>query len=82
MANDSPSEQPGARRSDARMRELRSKALLGVNELAVRLGTSERFVRRLVCERRVPFHKVGKYVRFDPKDIDEWLAESRVEPFR
>ena len=54
--------------------------LLGVLELADRLGTSERFVRRLVSERRVPFHKVGKFVRFDPEDIDAWLADHRVEP--
>ena len=60
-------------------RDPRSVPLLGVGELAERLGTTERFVRRLVAERRVPFHKVGKYVRFDPKDIDEWLVERRVE---
>ncbi|MEM1334419.1 MAG: helix-turn-helix domain-containing protein, partial [Actinomycetota bacterium] len=39
--------------------------MLGVPQLAERLGTTERFVRRLVCERRIPFFKVGKYVRFD-----------------
>ena len=54
--------------------------LLGVLDRAERLGTSERFVRRLVSERRVPFHKVGKYVRFDPLDIDAWLEAHRVEP--
>lgn len=58
----------------------RAAGLLGVLDLADRLGTSERFVRRLVAERRVPFHKVGKYVRFDPRDIDTWLANHRVEP--
>lgn len=60
-------------------RDPRSVTLLGVGELAERLGTTERFVRRLVAERRVPFHKVGKYVRFDPADIDEWLVARRVE---
>ena len=60
-------------------RDPRAVALRGVGELAERLGTTERFVRRLVAERRVPFHKVGKYVRFDPRDIDEWLVERRVE---
>ena len=54
--------------------------LLGVPDVAERLGTSERFVRRLVSERRVPFHKVGKFVRFDPEDIEIWLADHRVEP--
>jgi len=67
------------RRSARQRRDPRSVALLGVRDLADRLGTSERFVRRLVAERRVPFHKVGKFVRFDPRDIDDWLSEHRVE---
>jgi excisionase family DNA binding protein len=56
-----------------------SAGLLGVRDLADLLGTNERFVRRLVAERRLPFHKVGKYVRFDPRDIEAWLSEHRVE---
>ena len=67
------------KRHSRQRRDPRSVALMGVGDLAERLGTSERFVRRLVAERRAPFHKVGKYVRFDPADIDEWLMERRVE---
>lgn len=67
------------KRQRRRRSDPRSVALIGVGELAERLGTTERFVRRLVTERRVPFHKVGKYVRFDPVDIDEWLVAHRVE---
>ncbi len=68
-----------SRSRDRTRRDPGTVALLGVVELANRLGTSERFVRRLVSERRVPFHKVGKFVRFDPRDIDEWLSDHRVE---
>lgn len=53
-------------------------ALLDVSALADRLGVTERFVRRLVAERRVPFVKLGKFVRFDPRDIESWLEEARV----
>lgn len=35
--------------------------------------------RRLVAERRVPFYKVGKFVRFDPDRIDAWLATTSVD---
>lgn len=71
----------GSKRTIARERDdVKALRLLGVLELADRLGTSERFVRRLVSERRVPFHKVGKFVRFDPEDIEVWLADHRVEP--
>jgi len=43
---------------------------------------SQSFVRRLVLERRVPYFKVGKYIRFEAADLDDWLAARRVEPLR
>ena len=53
--------------------------LLDVNGLARRLGVTVRFVRRLVEERRIPYLKVGRFVRFDPDEIERWLAATRVE---
>jgi excisionase family DNA binding protein len=52
---------------------------LTVSETAVYLNTSERFVRRLVAERRIVFHHVGRHVRFALSDLDEWLEAGRVE---
>jgi excisionase family DNA binding protein len=53
---------------------------LTVAETADYLNTSERFVRRLVAERRIAFHHVGRHVRFALSDLDAWLATGRVEP--
>src|SRR5206468_9606393 len=53
---------------------------LTVSETAAYLNTSERFVRRLIAERRIAFHHVGRHVRFALIDLDEWLATGRVEP--
>ena len=53
---------------------------LTVPETAAYLNTSDRFVRRLISERRIAFHHVGRHVRFALTDLDEWLAASRVEP--
>lgn len=53
---------------------------LTVVETAEYLSTSERFVRRLIAERRIAFHHVGRHVRFALTDLDAWLAASRVEP--
>lgn len=53
--------------------------LIDIGTLAHHLGVTERFVRRLVEERRVPFYKIGKFVRFDPEDITTWIKESRIE---
>jgi excisionase family DNA binding protein len=59
---------------------VRPRALVDRDELAARLGVSERFVRRLVEERRIPYLKLGRFVRFDPVEIDRWLMSQRVEP--
>jgi excisionase family DNA binding protein len=52
---------------------------LTVPETAAYLNTSERFVRRLIAERRIAFHHVGKHVRFALSDLDDWLTAGRVE---
>lgn len=55
-------------------------ALITIEDLADQLGVTVRHVRRLVAERRVPFLKVGWFVRFDPQEIAGWLDESRRRP--
>jgi excisionase family DNA binding protein len=52
--------------------------LLDIDEVADSLGVSHRFVRRLVAERRIPFVKVGKFVRFDPAELNVWIDGQRV----
>ena len=49
--------------------------LLDMSELAARLSTTERHVRRLVDERRIPFVRVGRFIRFDPAQVAAWLDE-------
>ena len=39
-------------------------------------------MRRLVAERRITHHKVGRYVRFHERDIADYLAANRVEAMR
>ena len=53
--------------------------LLTIEEVAVMLNVGPRFVRRLVAERRIAFHKVGHYVRFDAVDVAAWIAAGRVD---
>jgi excisionase family DNA binding protein len=56
--------------------------LLTVGEAADRLGTSTRFVRRLVFERRIAFVKVGRYVRIAEADLDAFIVAGRVDALR
>lgn len=54
--------------------------LLSVIQAADYLSTSERFVRRLIAERRIAFHHVGRHVRLTVSDLDAFIAAGRVEP--
>lgn len=54
--------------------------LIDVGDLAKMLHVEVVFVRRLVFERRIPYVKVGKFVRFDPAEVTAWLDERRVAP--
>jgi excisionase family DNA binding protein len=56
--------------------------MLTVEQAAQRLGTEVRFVRRLVAERRIRYYKVGKYVRFHPDDLTDYIRQGRVDPIR
>lgn len=54
--------------------------LLDVPGLAAHLGVTDRHVRRLIDERRIPYLRWGQRIRFDPDEIARWLEAARVEP--
>jgi excisionase family DNA binding protein len=56
--------------------------LLTVDQAAGRLGTSERFVRRLIAERRIAFIKLGRHVRITEHDLSNFVTTGRVEAGR
>lgn len=60
----------------------RDAELLDVAGAAAHLGTPVRFIRRLIAERRIPFYKLGRYVRIDKADLDRFIADGRVEAAR
>lgn len=53
---------------------------LDVEQLALWLGVDVGFLRRLVAKRKIPFVKLGKFVRFDPAEISAWIDGQRVRP--
>ena len=54
--------------------------LLTVEQAAERLGTRPRFIRRLIDERRIEFHKVGRHVRISEQALAEFIENGRVVP--
>jgi excisionase family DNA binding protein len=53
--------------------------MLTVEQVADRLNTKPRFVRRLIAERRIEFHKLGRYVRISEPDLAAFIKAGRVE---
>ena len=54
--------------------------LLNVEQAAELLGTTERFPRRLIAERRIRFVRVGRHVRIPESAVVEYIEASTVEP--
>ena len=57
-----------------------AERLLTVAEVAEVLGTSERFPRRLIEERRISFVRVGRHVRIPESALREFIAAGLVQP--
>ena len=62
--------------------EASGRELYDIPRAAVMIDVRESFVRRLVAQRRIPFFKIGKFIRFDPDEIGQWLDHRRAEVLR
>ena len=52
--------------------------LLTAGQAGDYLQTGERFVRRLIAERRITYIKLGKYVRLQRSALNEFIESGRV----
>jgi excisionase family DNA binding protein len=52
--------------------------LLTIAQAGDYLGTGERFIRRLVAQRRITYVKLGKYVRLQRSILDAFIEAGRV----
>lgn len=55
-----------------------TKEYLNPEELAVEYGMSTSTQSKLRSARKIPYHKVGSYVRYKRSDINEWLDSAKV----
>ncbi|WP_127359465.1 excisionase family DNA-binding protein [Actinacidiphila soli] len=54
--------------------------MLTVDQVAELLGTTVRFPRRLIVERRITFVKVGRHVRIPESAVADFIAANTVKP--
>jgi excisionase family DNA binding protein len=55
---------------------------LSIPEIAERLGTTERFPRRLIEERRIEFKRFGRHVRIAESVLNAYIDGCTVTPIR
>jgi excisionase family DNA binding protein len=63
-----------------RAEKLPADRLLTVAEASQVLGTTERFPRRLIEQRRIRFVRIGRHVRIPESALREFIAAGLVEP--
>lgn len=56
--------------------------LLTVDAAAEILGTTPRFPRRLIAERRIRFVRVGRHVRIPESELSAYIILGTVEPIQ
>ncbi len=52
--------------------------LLTADQAGEYLGTGERFIRRLIAERRIDYVKLGKHVRVQRSILDAFIDSGRI----
>lgn len=58
------------------------KRFIGVKELAEYLDVSANTLRSWIRQRQIPYHKIGRLVKFDLRRIESWVKEREVKPIR
>ncbi len=51
---------------------------LSVDEIADHLGIKKDTVYKWVRRRKMPFHKVGKLLKFQIKEVDKWVIDGKA----
>ena len=54
------------------------RRLIDIEAVSEQLGVCIKTVYGWIHMRRIPFVKIGRLVKFDPKDIETWITERKV----
>lgn len=54
------------------------KRLFNIEELAEYIAVPKGTIYNWISQRKLPFVKIGRRVKFDIKDIDEWIESKKI----
>ena len=55
------------------------KRFFSPQEISVYLGLKPDTVYSWIWQKKIPYHKFGRLVKFDIREVDEWAKDQRVE---
>lgn len=58
-----------------------NRRFLGIDELAEYLGVKTSTLYSWVYQRKVPYTKIGRLVKFDFIEIDKWIERKSVKEY-
>ena len=56
-----------------------SKRLVGIKDMADYLDISKATLYNWTFQKKIPYIKIGRLVKFDLQDINKWLKDKRVK---
>ena len=56
------------------------RRLLTIKEAALYTGLSVHTLYTMVSQKRIPYVKVGRLVKFDREQLDKWIKQQTVMP--
>jgi hypothetical protein len=63
----------------AAIKDMVKKEWLTPEELQEEYGISIHAQNRMRMERRIPYSKVGKFIRYKRSEIEKWLEDHKIE---
>lgn len=55
-----------------------NQELLSVEQISYSLNVSQKTVRHWIYKGKIPFYKIGRHIRFNPQEINDWIQERRI----
>jgi len=52
---------------------------LSIKELSEYLGLTTKTLYVWVCHKKIPYFKLGRLVKFDLREIEDWMAKKKIE---
>lgn len=58
------------------------REIVKLDELSEYLNISKSTLRNMVKKKEIPYFRIGNRIRFDMKDINDWVIESKEREFK